>query len=268
MIVRKAIASAAVLAAVGTLASSAAAQDDRMDTLGALHHQKFESPQNFAIELRVSSFKPNVDSDPNLNGCTPFTDIFGSGSSLLLGFEFDWQALRIPHVGTLGPGAGAGYVSFSANAPYSANASTSGGCVTSSGQASGENTSLNIYPMYLVGVFRVDGPWKDFGVPIIPYAKLGGAFALWQATNTLGTSAFNGAKGQGYSLGTELAIGVAFNLNFLDPNAARGFDESMGVNSTLAFAEWTSSNINGLGVQSDPLRVGGTSWTFGIAWEF
>ncbi|HEX8796122.1 MAG TPA: MXAN_2562 family outer membrane beta-barrel protein [Polyangiaceae bacterium] len=268
MIVPRTITSAAVVATLVAIASNASAQDDRVDTLGPLRHQRYESPQNFAIELRFSSFKPQVDSDPNLNGCTPFSDIFGSGSSLLAGVEFDWQALRIPHVGTLGPGAGIGYVSFSANAPYSATASSSGKCVTSTGQASGENTSLNIYPMYLVGVFRADGLWKDLRVPVIPYAKLGGAFALWQATNTLGTSVFNSTKGQGYSLGTELALGIAFNLNFLDPNSAREFDESMGVNSTLAFAEWTDANINGLGLQSDPLRVGGTSWTFGIAWEF
>lgn len=268
MITRRAAASAALIATVVAFAPSASAQDDRTDTLGPLRHQRFESPQNFAIELRFSSFKPNVDSDPNLNGCTPFNDIFGSGSSLLAGLEFDWEALRIPHVGTIGPAAGIGYVSFSANAPYSSTTTTSGKCVTSTGQASGESTSLKIYPMYLVGVFRADGLWKDLGVPIIPYAKLGGAFALWQATNTLGTSVFNSTKGQGFSLGTELAIGVAFNLNFLDPYAAREFDESMGVNSTLAFAEWTDANINGLGLQSDPLRVGGTSWTFGIAWEF
>jgi hypothetical protein len=269
VIARRAIPSAAVVAMVVAFALSAWAQeDDRTDTLGPLRHQNFESPQNFAIELRFSSFKPSVDSDPNLGGCTPFADIFGNGSSLMAGLEFDWQALRIPHVGTIGPGAGIGYVSFSAPAPYSATGAQSGKCVTSSGSTSGENTSLNIYPMYLVGVFRADGFWKDFRVPIIPYAKLGGAFALWQATNTLGTSAFNGSKGQGFSLGTELAIGVALNLNFLDPNAAREFDESMGVNSTLAFAEWTDANINGLGIQSDPLRVGGTSWTFGMAWEF
>lgn len=268
MIARKALTSAVVIAAVAAFASSASAQEDRTDTLGPLRHQRYESPQNFAIELRFSSFRPQVDSDPNLNGCTPFADIFGSGSSLLFGAEFDWEALRIPHVGTIGPGVGVGYVTFSANAPYSSTTKMSGGCVTSNGQTSGESTSLNIFPMYLVGVFRADGLWKDFGIPVIPYAKLGGAFALWQATNTLGTSVFNSTKGQGYSLGTQLALGIAFNLNILDPASAKEFDESMGVNSTLAFAEWTDASINGLGFQSDPLRVGGTSWTFGIAWEF
>ena len=143
-----------------------------------------------------------------------------------------------------------------------------GRCLTGAGQSSGETTSLNIYPLYAVAVFRADALWKEMGVPFVPYAKAGLAGALWQATNTLGTSNYQGQKGQGYSLGAELALGIGFNLNVLDPAAARGFDESMGVNSTYLFAEWTDASLNGLGFQSNPLRVGGTMWTFGLAWEF
>jgi hypothetical protein len=42
----------------------------------------------------------------------------------------------------------------------------------------------------------------------------------------------------------------------------------MGVNGTYLFAEWTREDYDGLGLQSDPLRVGGTNWTFGLAFEF
>jgi hypothetical protein len=40
------------------------------------------------------------------------------------------------------------------------------------------------------------------------------------------------------------------------------------VNNTYAFAEYTRADLDGLGIQSDPLRVGGQSWTFGLAFEF
>ncbi len=258
---------AAVAASVLAAAPAAFAQDDRVDTLGTLHHRTYESPQHFAIELRLApAFYPDVDSDPSLGGCKPFMSVFGPGKTALLSGEFDWQALRIPHVGTLGPGVGIGYATFSGNAPLAS--ATTSGCIASTSTSSGEQTSLNIYPFYGVAVFRVDGPWKDFGVPFIPYAKAGLGGALWQATNTLGTSNFNGQKGQGYSMGAQLAIGLAFNLNVLDPSAAREFDETMGVNSTSLFAEWTDASLQGLGFQSNPLRVGGTMWTFGLAWEF
>jgi hypothetical protein len=266
-VIARTVVSAAVAASVLAVAPAAFAQDDRVDTLGALHHKVYESPQHFAIELRLApSFYPDVDTDPALGGCTPFKTVFGPGKTVLLSGEFDWQALRIPHVGTLGPGVGIGYATFSGNAPLAGAAN--GGCLTSTSQSSGESTSLNIYPFYAVAVFRADGLWKDLGVPFIPYAKAGLGGALWQATNTLGTSNFDGQKGQGYSMGAQLALGLAFNLNVLDPYAAREFDESMGVNSTSLFAEWTDASLNGLGFQSNPLRVGGTMWTFGLAWEF
>ncbi len=228
----------------------------------------YESPQHFAIELRLSPFfYPDVDSDPGLHGCKPFQGVFGTGSSLLFSGEFDWQAIRIPHLGTIGPGIGAGVVSFSAAAPNTV--PTSPGSCDSTGSPSGENTSLNIYPFYAVAVLRADALWKDLGVPFVPYAKLGPAMAYWQASNTLGISKDKqGATGQGITFGSQLSLGIAFNLNVLDPYTARNFDESMGVNNTYLFAEWTDTNLNGLWVQPNPLRVGAATWTFGLTWEF
>ena len=69
-------------------------------------------------------------------------------------------------------------------------------------------------------------------------------------------------------LGSELGVGLAFNLNTFDEYSAKNFDETVGVNNTYAFAEYTRADLDGLGIQSDPLRVGGQSWTFGLAVEF
>jgi hypothetical protein len=258
---------AAMLAGACLLAAGAAhAQEERNEFLAGKHH-KYESPQRFAIEVRFAPFYyPDVDTDPGLHGCQPFHNVFGSGSSLLFSGEFDWQALRIPHIGTLGPGVGAGVVSFSGYAPEAGQSSNGCDPITS---ASGESTTLNIYPIYAVAVFRADALWKDLGVPFVPYAKLGPALGLWQASNTLGVSRDKaGAIGQGFTLGSQFAIGLAFNLNVLDEYTARNFDETMGVNNTYLFAEWTNTSLSGLWLQQDALRVGSTSWTFGLAWEF
>jgi hypothetical protein len=255
----------AALAAAGTFAAAAGAQEIGGELV--THHHTYESAQNFNVELRFSPFYPDVDSDPSLGPCTPFADIFGKGASVMFGGEFDWQAIRIKHLGTFGPGAGIGFVQFNAMAPY-APTSTGGRCVTSTGSVSGENTSLSIYPVWVVGVLRADVLWKEAGIPFVPYAKLGLAGAFWQAGNTLGTSNYNGDKGQGVTMGSALALGLSFNLNVFDEYAARQFDEGVGVNGTYLFAEWTDLNLNGLWVQNNPMRVGGTSWTFGMAWEF
>lgn len=72
----------------------------------------FRSAQNFALELRFSPYYPRVDEEPGLRG-TPFKDRFGDNPRLYVGLEFDWQVLRIPYIGTIGPGFGAGIVGMS-----------------------------------------------------------------------------------------------------------------------------------------------------------
>ena len=86
-------------------------------------------------------------------------------------------------------------------------------------RASGDEYSLDIYPFYLSAVLRADTFWRDVGIPLVPYAKLGFAYGLWRASNSLGTSNVNGSKGRGGSLGTHVAIGLAFALDALDSGA-------------------------------------------------
>jgi hypothetical protein len=241
------------------VAPDAAAQEDRVDPL-ASRHKTYESPQNFAFEIRFSPYKPDVDSDPALGGNTPYATVFGTAPRLFVGAEFDWEALRIPHFGTIGPALGAGYMAASGNALFTEEHNGT--------FVSGETTSLDIFPFYLAGVVRVDVLWKDAGIPLVPYLKAGLGYALWRATNTLGTSHFDGVSGTGDSWGSYFAAGVGFNLNVFDAYAAQNFDDAMGVNATYLFAEWTREELDGIGSQKDPLRVGGTNWTFGLNFEF
>jgi hypothetical protein len=245
------------LAALLTAESASAQRDDT--TIGGRRSVP-ESPQHFAFELRVAPFIPEVDSDPALGGKTPYKQIFGTHERVLFSAEFDWQAYRIPYVGTIGPGVSVGYTSMSDPAPLSMpfNGMTQ----------SGENTTLEIYPFYGAIVLRADAFWRRWRVPVVPYGKVGLAYALWRVSNTLGTEHFQGVSGTGGSLGTFVAVGVALNLNPLDVYAAREFDESLGVNGSYIFAEFARMDLSGLGIQSDPLRVGGNAWTFGLAFEF
>jgi hypothetical protein len=218
-----------------------------------------ESPQNFAFELRFAAVNPDVDSDPNLVGA-PYKETFGTHPRFEIAGEFDWQVVRIPHLGTIGPGVGFGYVRASDPALFT---------MPHNGTlVSGEDTTLEIFPFYGVIVLRADALWRDLGVPLVPYGKIGVGYAIWHASNTLGTSHANGVAGYGGSLGSQVAIGLALNLNPFDPYAAKTFDDSLGVNNTYIFAEWMRSDLDGLGFQKEPLRVGGTSWNFGLAFEF
>jgi hypothetical protein len=226
--------------------------------------KSFESPQNFAFEFRFGAFWPAIDSTPGLhpstadpNG-TPFAGIYHSGPQLMSGAEFDWEAFRIPHLGTIGPGLGLGYMKATTKAKKQSDPTMD----------SGEDTSIEIIPFFGVAALRVDVFLRDFHVPLVPWVKLGIGYALWRASNTLGTATSNGVLGEGHTLGTHLALGLGLNLNFLDRDTAQEFDNSLGVNGTYLFAEFTREDLTGLGTQNSPMHVGGNAWTFGLALEF
>ncbi len=256
---RHRLAGATVLASSLFVAATAGAQVVGTDSFER-PRRTYESPQRFALEARFGAFWPAIDSDPALGGHNPFSGIYGSSPQLLSGAEFEWEALRIAHLGTIGPALSVSYMKATAKAKYE---------MPHNGQTtSGEDTSLEIFPFYGVAVLRVDVLWRDYHVPLVPWVKVGLGCALWRASNTLGTSSYNSVSGEGHSLGTHFALGLALNLSFFDPDTAREFDNSLGVNGTYLFAEYTREDLTGLGTQSDPLRVGGNEWTFGLAMEF
>jgi hypothetical protein len=241
---------------LASLAGTQRAWADNSTVLEVRQPDAGRSPQNFAMEVRVALYNPQVDSDSSLHG-DPYAQAFGPSQRYEVGAEFDWQVLRIPHLGTLGPGIGIGYTKSTAIAPR-----TDGGQPPSE-----ETTSLQIFPMYAVAVLRVDVLMREAHVPFVPYAKAGLGYALWRASNTAGTSSQNGLLGEGHTLGTQLAAGLAFSLGVIDPNSSRQLDESTGINNTYIFAEYMMSDLTGIG-QSHALWVGSNSFVFGLAFEF
>jgi hypothetical protein len=238
---------------LGILTAALGAQER---ALVSHEHKDYSSPQHFALELRLAPYTPQVDNEPSLGGKTPYRDTFGSTPRLELAAEFDWQALRIPHVGTLGPGISAGITSMTAKAPKSDGTGLSA-----------EDTSLSIYPFYLVAVFRADVLSRELGIPLVPYVKGGLGYALWRASNAVGTSATDSVAGKGHTVGTNFALGIGLNLNAFDRRSAHQLDQATGVNNTYLFAEWMVAALNGLG-QSSALHVGTNTWVAGLAFEF
>lgn len=214
-----------------------------------------ESPQHFAAEVRVGPYTPAIDSEPALAGRTPYADAFGDPFRPLVALEVDWQALRIPYLGTLGPGLGAGLFSASRDA------------LTLSGAASGDTTGLNVYPFWADAVLRADVVWRELRIPIVPWAKAGLGMALWRATNSTGTANVGGVAGKGMTWGTHFALGAGFALDALDPGATRNLDEVTGINHTYFFAEYYWLGLDSFG-SDQALRVGSNSWALGLAFEF
>ncbi len=244
---------AAIAVVLGTTTPATAQGVDEFGPYGGLEDSsRLQSPQHMAVELRVGPYFPRIDDSTS---GTPYADIFGDKQRFLVGAEFDYQVLRIPAVGSLGPGVGIGTFSAKAKAPL---ADGSG--------ASGEETRLRVLPAHLVAVLRVDVLAQRTKVPLAAYAKGGLGYALWWARGEQHLERADGVVGKGSSYGYHLAVGGMFLLDSLDRNSALEMDATTGINSVYAFGEFVTTSLDGFG--SDRLNVGATTWMAGIVLEF
>jgi hypothetical protein len=227
---------------------------DEFGAYGPSRADHGESPQYGALEIRFGRYIPAVDS--SVSG-TPFQDTFGDSNRYMFGLEADWQLVRIPHLGTFGPGIGWGYTRATGLARLTADPS----------KFSGETTALSVMPFYAVGVLRADVLARDFGIPLVPYAKLGIGYALWWASDAGITSRVNGVLGRGVSYGPQYGLGLMFLLDELDPQTARDADNSLGINNSYIFGELFGSQLDDFGSKKG-MNVGANSWVLGLAIEF
>ena len=216
--------------------------------------KKYRSPQNFAFELRFGPYRPDIDSEFS-NGRTPYKDFFG-GRKLMSQIELDYQFFH--RVGSLAVGAGVGYFSATAHSP------------ASDGSGSTADTSnLQIIPFSLSAVYRFDYLYERRQVPLVPYGKLGLDYGLWRVNDGNDQIAVDarGGHARGGVLGWHAAAGLSLVLDFLDPDAARAFDDELGVNHTHLFVEFSHADISGLG-EANKIHLGDTTWSLGILFEF
>lgn len=249
---KAAVATSLCLVTAGWATAAAAQGVDEFGAYGYDDHSN-ETPQDSSFELRIGPYLPRVDDE--FGGSGPFARHFGEKNRYLFGFEGDWQALRIPYVGSLGPGVGWGIVSMD------------GQTFRSNGEAAEQETSLSIMPMYAVGVLRVDVLAQETPVPLALHAKFGLGYALWWTEDGTGLARDpEGVVGEGASYGYQGALGLLLLLDSLDLVAARDLDSTFGVNNSYLFLEGYYSNLDGFG-SGDQMQMGTTTWMMGLALE-
>ena len=214
----------------------------------------YASPQNAAVEFRIGPYVPKID-DEFAGAATPFEDAFGDKKRVHVAIEADWQALRIPYFGTLGPGFSIGYTKMN------------GFGLLADGTRASQKTSLTIIPTYAVAVLRADVLVRQTPVPLVPYVKLGVGYAMWFVNDGNDTAeAEDGTRGKSPSTGFQSALGIMLHLDPFDKSADMEMENTLGVNASYLFLEWYNSQLNGFGTGSD-MNVGTSTWVTGLAWE-
>jgi hypothetical protein len=195
-----------------------------------------ESPEQFALELRVGPYSPDVG--------TGATDLFDGDQGPWIGAEFDAMITRIPFVGLIGIGASFGWADYSGNA-----------LLTGSTTSVSENTDLTLFPFALMGVLRVDVLARELGIPFVFAGKLGVDAIVWDS-NTGKTDDANNV-----SWGMHWAAQVALELDFLDRSSARALDDEWGINHSFVFFELFGTTADS-SLQLKP--EGGVAWSAGL----
>lgn len=219
-----------VLLAAALLSSSAAAQQINEEL--EQPPRDFSSTERITLELRIGPYQPDSEA---------FDTFFSDDDGLLLGLELDVIAFRLKDVLYLSGGGVVGWANYK------------GAAVDQDGVATSEETSLEIFPLSLLAVARLDVLPRKLGIPFILTGKLGYTWMHW-ATDTGGAD-----TASGWSLGLQYAAQLALDLDSFDQAAARVMDEEWGINHSFLFLE-----LHGFEPTSESLDLGGMSWVAGL----
>ena len=244
-------------AALVALGGTAHAQG--VDEFGAYgsYENRYRVPNKhyFAFEFRTGPYTPRVDEQ--VNG-TPYATTFGDAQRWFGGVEADWQLLRLDKILSLGPGLNWAYTSSSGK-----------GFLASGEGRSGQESSLNIMPLTLGAVLRIDALADNTPVPLVPYAKGGLAGALWWSNDGGETAEddASGTDGSDFSYGYFGAAGIMLRLDWLDQDDANTARAQSGLDHSYLFAEYNMCRLDGFG-SNDTMDVGADTWLLGVAAEF
>jgi MYXO-CTERM domain-containing protein len=219
-------------------------------------------PRYLLLALKIDRYDPQIDSERGFAALPandrPYHQIFHGRAPLRSQLEVDWE---IAHpFGSLLLGGTVGYWQ-----------NIGKGLTADTKVPSGDTALLDIIPFGAIATYRFDylaDRWPRF--PFIPYAQIGLMRALWvsfSGTGAVSKDATRGGRGSGWTYGYTTALGMAFNLNAIDPELAREIFVDVGIQRTSLFAEYGWTRLDDFG-KGNPLILSDRSWRFGLAVEF
>ena len=187
-----------------------------------------QSPKWGTFELRLDSYRPDVDSE--FNGArTPYADDFSKKRGWFPKILGSYTLLdRFVQVDV---GVGTGWFRAKGKGRYD-----------STGAVSPDNTTFSIIPATLALTVRLDGFAERWPIPFGLYGRAALERYHWLITDGAGTITKKGATN-----GWSVAGGVSFLLDFVDPMLAREMDNESGVNHTWVYFEVEKNVVDDFG---------------------
>jgi hypothetical protein len=230
----------ALLAAVLLLAVPALAQTEAKPL-----------PNTTILEVKLGFYQPRVGDSPGATS-DAYVQTFGNSAMLIGGVEVDRSFWR-----------GYGYLGMSFSIMYGEKYAKA---LLADGSPSGESTGLMVLPMRLMAVYRYDVLANRFHIPFVPYAQLGFVSYPWWTNKGGSVEIVNGSKGSGVRWGWGFTLGLALEMDFLNPTYAREARADAGIYHFYLFGEFNDDFANNFGAKG--INLGAAYFTFGLAFEF
>jgi hypothetical protein len=254
---------AAFLLASGFLASTARAESvpvtapTRARAAGTIreyppatvpHLEARTSERSGSFALKAGPYVPTNILSRTPDATVKFSDLYGKGSGIMFGAEWEWQPLHHRYYGALGFGAGADFWQ------------RSGKALKEDGTVSVQSTKFMLIPAKADMTYRLE-IWPD--QPLVPFAGVG--FDYWYFSEKKTTGIANEVSGA--KSGWHWRVGGEFLLDVFDQHAAGDMDRNWGINNTYLFAEYRAITITNFN-RGSGFDFSANTWAGGLLFEY
>ncbi|OGQ89981.1 MAG: hypothetical protein A2289_17205 [Deltaproteobacteria bacterium RIFOXYA12_FULL_58_15] len=214
----------------------------------------------WGFELRLGSY------EPTLAETQQYQQHFGNDSDLLMSVEFDrYLTYLLGNFGVfmqVGLWKDSGKSRSCADAAGATVSCSSASVVTN--VAGSQKEKMQLIPLSVGAMYRMDLLKRHLNVPLVPYAKVGFNAVYWSHTAGGKSSSFaDGSSGDGWSTGFHGAVGVGLNLDWISTDYS---DEHRLFIDSFFFAEVIRLWADGFGEAI--FDMSDTQVTFGLAFDF
>lgn len=229
---------------------------------------------NWGISFRLGPYQPSMGRNADYYKAiytSPHDGSLFKNRPLMSEIEIDWYLVH--DYGLLGPTLTVGLWGVSGSTRYCVHDGVNGPCstteiLTPGASLAGTDTSkLSVYPVGLGLIYKADQIKRYTVIPLVPYAKGGLTYFMWRNTVGGDVSHYSGKPAYGGTLGLRGTVGLAFNIDVLEPSAASRARMSTGLTDSYLFGEWSFMWADGFGAKKR-LDFSGNTVQVGFAVDF
>ena len=214
------------------------------------------------VGIKIGPYIPQIDAQLGGPSPGPYEQMFGSKASWIPVLDVDrviWHGF-----GQVTIGGTIAYMSKTAHAFVMGSDPTD----PNRPRSPGDSNTFRLLPFAVLASYRLTTLDDDYGIPLVPYARGGLSYYVWEVIAPNGDAAtISGSnKALGATLGVQGAVGLQIRAERIDENAARSMHAS-GIEHAGFYGEFQAAKVDGFG-SSKKLSVGDNTWFAGVDFEF